>query len=227
MTTVNSSQDASLIASLNAANSSLAKKGASSTATDIQDRFLLLLTTQLQNQDPMNPMDNAQITSQMAQLSTVTGVDKLNTTLKALSDSMAMTQSLSATGMIGHGVLVPGSTLALSNGQAIAGVDLAQAADSVKVTIQGPAGNTVRTLQLGAQDAGIVPFSWDGKTDTGTAAADGTYKFVVESVLSGNKSTPAGLAFGMVNAVTPGTSGATLEVGKLGGFALSSVKQVL
>jgi flagellar basal-body rod modification protein FlgD len=230
MTSVNSAQDASLIASLNAANSSLANKSASSnlnSASATQDRFLLLLTTQLKNQDPLNPMDNAQITSQMAQLSTVSGIDKLNATLQALSDSMAMGQSVSATSMIGHGVLVPGSTMNLVNGKAIGGLELAQPADAVSVSIQDAAGNIVRTLQLGAQDAGILPFTWDGQTDAGTTAADGTYKFMVEATLSGNKSVPASLAFGVVNAVTPGVKGATLEVGNLGGFALSSVKQVL
>lgn len=224
-------QDSALIASLNAANSSLAnKKNSTSTANstaEAQDRFLLMLTTQLKNQDPLNPMDNAQITSQMAQLSTVTGIDKLNETLQALSDSMAMGQSVSATSMIGHGVLVPGATLNLANGQAIGGMDLAQPADSVSVTIQDAAGNIVRTLQLGAQDAGVLPFTWDGQTDAGAAAAEGVYKFTVEAVLSDKKSIPDSLAFGMVNAVTPGVSGATLEIGKLGGFALSAIKQVL
>ena len=223
-------QDSALIASLNAANSSLANKNSTSTANstaEAQDRFLLMLTTQLKNQDPLNPMDNAQITSQMAQLSTVTGIDKLNETLQALSDSMAMGQSVSATSMIGHGVLVPGATLNLANGQAIGGMDLAQPADSVSVTIHDAAGNIVRTLQLGAQDAGVLPFTWDGQTDAGAAAAEGSYKFTVEAVLSDKKSIPDGLAFGMVNAFTPGVSGATLEIGKLGGFALSAIKQVL
>lgn len=224
---VNSTQDASLIASLNASSSSLAKKSNTSIASDIQDRFLLMLTTQLKNQDPMNPMDNAQITSQMAQLSTVTGIDKLNATLKALSDSMAMGQTVSATSMIGHGVLVPGSALNLSKGQAIGGVNLTQPADNVSVTIKDAAGSTVRTLQLGAQNAGILPFTWDGQTDKGNAAPDGAYNFSVEAVLAGNRTALDSLAFGMVNAVTPGAQGATLEVGNMGGFALSAVKQVL
>lgn len=227
MTSINTSQDASLIASLNTANSSVGKKSSDTSTAETQDRFLLMLTTQLKNQDPLNPMDNAQITSQMAQLSTVSGIDKLNATLKALSDSMTMGQSVSATSMIGHGVLVPGSTLNLSNSQAIGGVELTQPADSVNVTIQDAAGNTVRTLQLGAQDAGILPFTWDGMTDAGTSAGDGTYKFNVEAMLSGNKSTSASLSFGVVNAVTPGTDGAMLGVGNMGGFALSTVKQVL
>ena len=220
---------AALIASLNAANSSLAKKPAananSSGAT--QDRFLLMLTTQLKNQDPLNPMVNAQITSQMAQLNTVSGITQLNSTLQALSDSMSMGQSVSATSMIGHGVLVPGSTVNLTGGQAIGGVDLTQPVDSLKVTIKDAAGNIVNTMQLGAQKAGVLPFAWDGKTDAGKVAADGSYKFTVEAMVAGNTTTPATLAYGTVNAVTPGVKGATVDVGHLGGFALSAVKQVM
>jgi flagellar basal-body rod modification protein FlgD len=221
---------AALIAALNAANSSVGKTTAvnPNSASAQQDKFLLMLTTQLKNQDPMNPMDNAAITNQMAQLSTVSGINQLNSTLQALSDSMVMGQSVSATSMIGHGVLVPGSAINMASGQAVGGVDVTQPADSLNITIKDKAGNTVRTLNLGAQTtSGVVPFAWDGKTDTGTAAADGTYKFSATSVLSGVTSTPATLSFGTVNSVTPGATGANVSVGALGSFALSSVKQVM
>lgn len=134
---------------------------------------------------------------------------------------------MSATNMIGHGVLVPGSAINLADGQSVGGVELKQPTDSLKVTIQDAAGKVVRTLQLGEQKAGVVPFAWDGQTDAGTAAANGSYKFTTEAVLANNKVASATLAFGMVNAVTPGMQGATLDVGKLGGFALSDVKQVM
>ena len=230
----NSIQDtgtaAALINSLNAANSSVGKKTAASDPNSVsasQDKFLTLLVTQMKNQDPLNPMDNAQITSQMAQLSTVSGIDKLNSTLQALSNSMAVGQSVSSTSMIGHGVLVPGSSMNLANGQSIGGVELTQPADGLKVTIEDKAGNAIRTLQLGAQKAGVVPFAWDGQTDAGTTAANGSYKITAEATLIDVKTTPATLAYGMVNAVTPGAKGTTLDVGLLGGFALSDVKQVM
>lgn len=220
---------ASLIASLNAANSSLAKKPATD-ANSVgaqQDKFLLMLTTQLKNQDPLNPMDNAAITSQMAQLNTVSGINQLNSTLQALSDSMAMGQSVSATSMIGHGVLVPGSSMNLVNGQAIGGVELTQPADSLKVTIRDAAGKIVNTMDLGSQKAGVLPFAWDGKTDTGETAPNGTYKFTVEAVQADKTINSATLSYGTVNAVTPGVKGATVDVGNMGSFALSAVKQVM
>jgi flagellar basal-body rod modification protein FlgD len=200
----------------------------SSTTNDAasqQSQFLLMLTTQLQNQDPMNPMDNAAITTQMAQLSTVTGIEQLNTTLQSLTNSM---QTTSAASLIGQGVLVPGSSLSLSSSQAAGGVTLTGPADSVSVTIKDSKGNTVQTLQLGAQKAaGVVPFAWDGTTTTGATAPDGSYTFTAQAVVSGTTSTPTTLSYGTVNAVTPGTSGATVNVGTLGSFALSAIQQVL
>ncbi len=219
----------SLIAALNAANSSLAQNPAATAAANssitTQSQFLTMLTAQLQNQDPTNPMDNAQITSQLAQLSTVSGINQLNTTLTALSNSMSLG---SATSLIGAGVLVPGSALNLSSSQATGGVTLTQAADNLSVTIKNAAGVTVQTLQLGAQKAtGVVPFSWNGSTAAGATAPDGSYTFTAQATTSGVTSTPTTLAYGTVNAVTPGTSGVTVNVGSLGGFALSAIQQVL
>ena len=215
----------SLIASLNAADSSVGKKATTSSTASIQNQFLTMLTAQLQNQDPTNPMDNAQITSQMAQLSTVDGVNQLNTTLTALTSSM---QTSSAASLIGHGVLVSGSSLNLASSQAVGGVTLTNPADSLQVTIKDAKGNTVQTLNLGAQKAaGAVPFTWDGSTAAGTTAPDGSYTFTAQAVSAGVSSSPATLAYGTVNAVTPGASGATVTVGNLGGFALSAIQQVL
>ncbi|TAJ81094.1 MAG: flagellar hook assembly protein FlgD [Gallionellaceae bacterium] len=208
-----------------AAAASSAKTAASAAST--QDRFLQLLVTQMKNQDPLNPMDNAQVTSQMAQLSTVTGIDKLNSTVQSLSDSMAAAQTLSATSMIGHGVLVPGTTLGLNKGQAIAGLNLGQGADTVKVLIKDGANNIVRTLQMGAQKPGVIPLAWDGLNDAGKAVPDGSYKISAEAVTSGKSSAATTLSFGTVDAVTPGAAGAKLNVGKLGEFVLSDIKQVL
>jgi len=212
-----------LISSLNANSNSAAKTN----TADTEDRFLKLLVTQMKNQDPLNPMDNAQVTSQLAQLSTVTGIDKLNATLQALSDNMSIGQSLSATSMIGRGVLIPGSTITLNDGKAIGGIELTQPADSLKVLIQDGAGNTVSALQMGPQKAGVIPLAWDGQTDEGTPAVDGDYKFSVEALRGSNQIDATALTFGMVNAVTPGVNGATLDVGKAGSISMSAVKQII
>jgi flagellar basal-body rod modification protein FlgD len=193
----------------------------------IQDRFLKLLVTQMKNQDPLNPMDNAQVTSQMAQLSTVSGIDKLNATVQALSDSMAAAQSLQAASMIGHAALVPGTEIDLLKGASNAAVELDQAADTVKVTISDSNGNEVRTLHLGAQDAGVIGFKWDGTDNNGTAVADGSYKFSATAVLSGKSSSPTTLSYGLVNSVSLTSGGAMLNMGTLGEVELGAVRQIL
>ena len=147
------------------------KSPSSATATrssEIQDRFLKLLVTQLKNQDPLNPLDNAQLTSQLSQISTVTGIENLNASVQSLSSSMLSAQSLQATGMIGRSIYTEGSTLAYGGGApADGGIELPQSVDSLKVSIVGASGNVVRQLDLGARAAGLVNFQWDGRNDGG------------------------------------------------------------
>ncbi|OGS90161.1 MAG: flagellar biosynthesis protein FlgD [Gallionellales bacterium GWA2_59_43] len=221
-----SSSAADIIAALNAK----AKAGSStsaSAATATQDRFLKLLVTQMKNQDPLNPLDNAQVTSQMAQLSTVTGIDKVNAALQALSDSMTSNQSLQAATMIGHGVLVPGKGVDLSSGAGFGGVDLAQSVDRLDIAIYDKSGAVVRNVNLGAQPVGLVNWQWDGRNDEGVAQADGGYTFAATAMQNGKAVDVATLQFGMVNSVTQGKQGVALSVGSLDGVALSQVRQIV
>jgi flagellar basal-body rod modification protein FlgD len=208
-----------------AAASSLTSSSADIGAT--QDRFLKLLVTQMKNQDPLNPMDNAQVTSQMAQLSTVTGIDKLNSTVQALSSSMLASQSLQAVSMIGHVALTDGDSMSLSKGSAYGGVELKDPADKVTVKIADASGAVVRTLQLGAQDAGVVDFNWDGMTDSGGTAADGNYTFTAASELSGKKMDATTLSYGLVNSVAQSSSGVTVNIGNQGEVGLNTIRKIL
>ncbi len=192
-----------------------------------QDRFLKLLVTQMKNQDPLNPLDNAQVTSQMAQLSTVSGIEKLNSTVQALSASMLASQSLQAVSMIGHAVLVPGTQLDLLNGKANAAVELTQPVDSVSVNITDTSGNLVRTLQLGSQNSGVLQVQWDGRTESGSTAVDGSYQFNAAAELSGKQSEATTLSYGLVNSVAQSQSGVTVNVGQLGEVSLTTIKQIL
>jgi flagellar basal-body rod modification protein FlgD len=193
-----------------------------------QDRFLKLLIAQMQNQDPLNPMDNSQVTSQMAQLSTVTGINKLNDLVSALSGSFSATQSLQAAGMIGHGVLVPGNALTLTAGNAIAAVNLPQAVGQLSITIKDASGATVHSANLGAQAGGITTFQWDGTKDNGSAAPDGHYTYAIQAVAAGQSVSATALSYGKVSSVTLGAQGAQLNIdGIAGGTALSQVQQIL
>jgi flagellar basal-body rod modification protein FlgD len=211
-------------------STSTAAEQAASNASQIgatQDRFLKLLVTQMKNQDPLNPLDNAQVTSQMAQLSTVTGIDKLNSTVEALSASMLASQSLSAVSMIGHPVLVAGTQIDLLKSQGDAAVELTQPVDNLTVSISDASGKVVRTLNLGAQQAGFANVQWDGRTDAGQTATDGKYSFSAVSTLGGRKSDATTLSYGMVNSVAQTQNGVTVNVGQLGEVSLNSIKKIL
>ena len=218
-----------MVASVQNTHSAFAVAPASeaSQIKETEDRFLKLLVTQMKNQDPLNPMDNAEVTSQMAQLSTVTGIDKLNATVQSLSSSMLASQSLQAVSMIGHPVLVTGDGIELGNGKAFAAVELAQPADKLTVSINDASGRTVRTLQLGAQDSGIVDVAWDGVTDSGTVAPDGSYTLQAVAELGGGKRDAVTLEYGLVNSVAQSQGGVTVNVGKLGDVSLTAIKQIL
>ncbi len=204
-----------------------AKKSATDTTGAAQDKFMTLLVTQMRNQDPLNPMDNAQVTSQLAQLSTVTGIEKLNTTLEALQGSYQSSQTLQAVSMIGHGVFAPGSKLALQDGKALFGIELSEPVDSVKLTIYDASGKAVRSMTLNDQKAGTLPLQWDGKTDQGTTAADGKYSFDVVATRGGEKSAATGLGFGAVESVTTNAQGVKLLVPGMGEIKLTDVRQIL
>ena len=215
---------ASLLNAVNPAKETAAKSAAENT----QDRFMTLLVTQMKNQDPLNPMDNAQVTSQMAQLSTVTGIDKMNATLEALNGSYKANQALQSAGMIGHGVLVPGKNVNLTDGKAFMGIEFTEPADKVEVTIKDASGKTIRTISLGAQQAGTLPLGWDGNDDKGVAAANGQYTFSVSATRAGKAvEGVTALSFGMVNSVSNGTQGVKLSVGNVGEVDMSAVKQIL
>lgn len=201
--------------------------GTKSDVEDIQDRFMTLLITQMQNQDPMNPMDNSQMTSQLAQLSTVTGIDKVNSTLQSLIGTFQSGQSMQAAGLINHGVLAPGDKTALSEGKALLGANFPQDVDSAKLVIKDDAGNVVQTLDLGAQKAGSIPLLWDGKMADGSDAPDGTYSFEVQASLNGNNVNVEELQFGLVTTVSMGADGMKINVPGLGALDYSDIRQIL
>lgn len=196
------------------------------TVSDAQNRFLKLLTAQLRNQDPLNPLDNAQMTSQLAQISTVDGIERLNTTLQTLLTDSSNNQALQAAAMVGHGVLVPGNGMGLANGSAWGGIDLAKAADSVTIAIVDSNGLPIRTINLSSLDAGTHTFNWDGKTDDGIAAADGNYSFSVTAKQGGENVDITALQLGLVTSITKDSSGLGVNVGQQR-YALSDVRQIL
>ncbi len=202
------------------------QKKSKTTIEEAQDRFLKLLTTQLQNQDPLNPMDNAQMTSQLAQISTVDGIEKLNATLQKMMSSTIDAEVMQAAGMVGRSVMVAGSGVQLTNAGAVSGIQLDGFADKVVVKVKDANGLAIRTLNLGDLNAGLHNFAWDGKTDAGADSAPGSYSVSVEATRGGEKVTAATLELAKVESVTRSATGTTIDLGRLGKLSMADIKQI-
>ncbi|WP_028312786.1 flagellar hook assembly protein FlgD [Derxia gummosa] len=227
-------------------SSSTTKSGSSTSSTNTsassatQDRFLKLLVAQMKNQDPLNPTDNSQFTSQMAQLSTVDGISKLNDTVKSLLDQFNVSQQMNSTSLIGHSVLIDGNKMELStstDGSRIAGggFELTTAAANVQVQVYNSAGELVDTLDMGAADSGTHTFSWDGKTAAGAESKDGYYTFKVAATntANGNTSTVSASALSVARVdgvkritATDGSISTMLDLGGMGYHSQADVRSV-
>lgn len=193
---------------------------------DPQERFLKLLVSQLRNQDPLNPLQNSEVTSQIAQISTVNGIERLNGTVKDMGANMLAAQSVQASGMIGRGVLAKGDRMQLAQGGAVGGIELAGPADKVVVTILDSGGRTVESMDLGRRPAGLSTFAWDGKP-ADVQLPDGNYRFKVEAFRdSGAKVSATTLGYGRVQSVSL-DGGVTLDTPTLGSLPLSDVRQII
>jgi len=191
-----------------------------------QDRFLKLLVTQMRNQDPLNPMDNAQVTTQIAQISTVTGIDKVNSSISGLADAMSAASSLQNASLIGRSVVVPGERVRLAEGAARVGVDLSSAADRASLVISDAAGVPVRTLDAGSLPAGVSTFEWDGRNDAGTRLPAGEYRLRVEATRGSERVTGNSLVVANVDSVSIAAGRARLNLGALGGVDVSQIRRI-
>ena len=209
---------------IDSVNSSTSKS--TSVASDAQDRFLKLLTTQLKNQDPLNPLDNAQMTSQLAQISTVDGIEKLNATLQKLVSSSVDAESLQAAALVGHQVMVAGSCIQLTDAGAVGGVELGANADQVTVTIKDANGLVINTVNLGKMAAGLQNFTWDGKNDAGVRAVNGNYSITVSATRGSEKVTATALQLAGVQNINRSSQGVSLNLGALGLVTLNDIKQI-
>ncbi len=216
-------------------NSALGQSDATdpSSASSIENQFLTLLTTQLQNQDPMNPMDNSQLTSQLAQISTVEGITNLNTTLQSIATQVNTSQSIDTAGLLGADVLVDGTTILLgtdsTSGDRVAtpfGIDLQGSATDVTVQMLDSTGKVVNTVDLGPQSAGVLSYNWDGSGTTGSLP-DGAYSFNVKAVGSdGSAVTADPLTYGQVGSIAYTNSGPVLNLGSAGTATVSDIRKI-
>ena len=192
-----------------------------------QADFLLLMTTQLQHQDPLKPMDNAQMVSQLAQMSTVQGIDSLNSTLNGFSASMTNDQILKASSLVGHEVLVPSTTMALDESGQAEGVVAAPGPGTLMVDITDASGRVVNTIRQTADSAGELSFAWDGTDAGGNRLPAGKYGMSARFAQNGAEPTSIETySQAPVESVLIGSDGLYLNLKNLGTTSLDQVIRV-
>jgi len=213
-----------LYSSLGLTASSASKTKASSLN---QADFLKLMTEQLQHQDPLKPMDNSQMVSQMAQLSTLQSIGDLNKTVTSLSDSMSTDQILRGAQLVGHKVLVPSATMPLGSDGSANGVIAAPSAGIVNLTVSDVNGNPFKQISVNASKAGEVNFSWDGTNTAGARMAAGTYNITATHTDSkGTNTTLSTYVQAPFESATIGSDGIYLDLTGLGTAPLANVLRV-
>lgn len=195
-----------------------------------QADFLELMTTQLKNQDPMEPMDNGEFLGQIAQFGTVNGVTELNAAFNGFAGTMQSSQALQAANLIGRQVLVENDEAYLSPQDGMTGaVELDSSAEDVVVNIFDAVGQVIGRVELGAQESGLVQFNWDGVTLSGADAAPGRYQVEIEATRDGESEALLPLVSGNVTSLTIGKLGQEMQVEleHLGPVGFGQVQKIL
>jgi flagellar basal-body rod modification protein FlgD len=187
-----------------------------------QEDFLTLMITQFKNQDPFEPMDNGEFLGQLAQFSTVSGIDSLNTSFAGLSGALQDEQALQAANLVGRSVMAITDIGHLEQSGSLNGaVELYSSASNVQVDITDEYGQLVQRLNLGQQTAGMVNFSWDGIDSSGDEAPTGHYQVTARVIRGAEVESTPTLIEADIQSVTLGRFGAGMTLNLNGGSALS------
>ena len=171
-----------------------------------QKDFLTLFTTQLKNQDPLDPVKNEAFVAQLAQFSQLEATTTMSQTLSDYVTSMSGERMMSSANLIGKTVSVPDGPALLAGGMPVEGVvNLPTGADGIKFDVFDSKGSLVRSQILGPQTVGDMTWSWDGKTDAGDVSANGTYKFKATVVSQGKTTNPLVSTMAYVTSVSQDT----------------------
>lgn len=186
-----------------------------SDADATEDRFLALLVAQMRNQDPMNPLENAEVTTQLAQISTVRGIEDLGSTMTELLSRFGNDSPVDSAQMLGRQVLLPGNALNVSDEQdqkLVGGAFVPASTSAVSAQILSPDGEVVRRIDLGPQTAGIATFEWDGTDENGNAVDPGQYQLQLMGTGADGIVDLQPLAGATVTGLTRGESGINYRV---------------
>ncbi|HHQ4518408.1 flagellar hook assembly protein FlgD [Aeromonas veronii] len=196
-----------------------------------QASFMKLLTMQLSYQDPFKPVDNAQMLSQMASMSTSEGINSLSTQMGKLNEQMISSQALQASSLVGQNVLLPSNVGYLDKEGPISGVVQVGTANKyagIKITVEDEAGQVIKEFSLEGEQKGNVEIAWDGTDKAGNRVKPGKYVLKASGSVDGKAETIPTYAYGKVDSVALGnaTNPTLLNLKGLGSTLLSSVLQI-
>ena len=192
-----------------------------------KNEFLELLVAQLNNQNPLEPQSNGDFIAQLAQFSTVEGVEKLNGSMETIMSGYQSSQALQASSLVGRKVIIPSEKAVVDTSETFkASLVLPQSSSNVYVNVYSSDGSLVTQLNMGAQEAGQVSFMWDGKNSDGETMPPGTYKFEAQASINGETKGLYTLLPANVDSVTLGQGGGELllNLAGLGAVPLSQVQ---
>lgn len=193
------------------------------------DQFITLMLAQIKNQDPLKPLEPAEFLGQLAQFSTVTGIQDMASSVSDLVGTMRSSQALSGAGLVGREVLAPGDSAAFDGTTPVRGaVEAPQGAGAIEFIVRDATGAVVRRIQSAPAVGGLTEFAWDGRSDAGAAMAQGQYKIEALARFGGRAESAQLLLRSRVDSVTLDAAGRGLVLNTPNGsLSLGAVRRVL
>jgi len=229
MSVTNDTTSSDYLKSLQQVTSGKTGDSATGASTLGKDSFLQLLVTQMQNQNPLDPQDNSEFVSQLAQFSSLETMQNLSTSVDAIGGMYQSSQALQASSLVGRSVIVDSGSTNVDTTKGMTGqVVLPSTSTVTNVDVYDSKGTIVRTIDLGEQKAGKASFTWDGKDDAGQTLATGNYSFKASGSLDGTKTGLTTYLPATVTSVTMGSAGSSMTLNLANGenIALSKVQQI-
>lgn len=194
---------------------------------DLQKNFLTLLIAQIKNQDPTDPIKNTELTSQLAQINTATGIQKLNNTVLGFSSQINKSQNLQVSSLIGHRVMIPKTEINHNEDNTSFSMELIGHATSVKIQITDNKGNIVHVKKIENIKPGIYNFIWDGKDLNKNSVKYGKYKISVIAK-NNNENVPVEiLNEAVVHSIITSSGDPIIDLGDAGNITLSKIRVIL
>jgi flagellar basal-body rod modification protein FlgD len=193
------------------------------------DQFITLMLAQIKNQDPLKPLEPAEFLGQLAQFSTVTGIQEMGSSVSDLVGSMRSSQALSGANLVGRDVLAPGDTAVFDGTTPVrAAVEAPDGAERIDFVVRDASGAVVRRAQVQPSVSGVTEMAWDGRADNGTVMPAGAYRIEALSRFGARGESAQVLLRSRVDSVTLDAAGRGIVLNTPNGsLPLGAVRRVM